>query len=200
MKFSMFAAAAALALAPMAASAVTTAQGSASYDDTSTFYSPLALYSLTQNGTSFVGSVNSVGADEAFQGELSLGPIAHANSSGSILFKFTSIYATGLKLSNVSTDNPEIFTDLTISWLEDSSGTPGTVIDFTTGSPVAGEYIFADLAAGESVYLEASWSGYTPPANLDFLVTSTPLPAGFLMIGTAMVGAGLISRRRKAAA
>lgn len=56
------------------------------------------------------------------------------------------------------------------------------------------------LASGASDVLTISWGAVTgAKADIDLAIAPVPLPAGFLLLGTALVGAGALSRRRKAA-
>lgn len=121
-----------------------------------------------------------------------------SDGANELRFAFT---ADGpVRVTNTSTINPNgVFEDVTIA-LEDASG---AVLAFISGLNAGdGTPITADFADGAEFFLTASFSDVTTnDSNLDFRVAgaAVPIPAALPMFATALVGFGLLGRRRKTA-
>ncbi len=175
MNIKTLAAAALVAIAPAAASAFSVNSSSniaagGSYEIGDGPY----YWDAAFNGNDGSGSVsftfsNTTGSDTHFQ-----------IADGSVGQSFAGSFAGGV----------------TASW---GSGATAFVPGATTS--VGGGWSIATLIAeGASDVLTISWVGAQGfKADIDFTVSAVPLPAGVLLLGTALVGAGAFASRRKSA-
>lgn len=94
--------------------------------------------------------------------------------------------------------------DLFIGWYADSGGATllqtvfdgGPLLSSNGGGAVDSNF----MTPWVTRYLIATWSGATGAPDIDVRVAAVPLPAGFLLMGTALAGLGAVSRRRRAKA
>lgn len=118
-----------------------------------------------------------------------------ADGAGSVSFTFgnnsTGTSTVGVTQGTVLQFSGQ-FDGVTVSWGNGSSQTvaPGQNAILNVSSL---------LAAGGSDTLTVAWGAVSGvKANIDIDVAAVPLPAGFLLLGTALVGAGAFATRRKA--
>lgn len=166
MKLTCFAAAAAFAALPMMASAITVPE----------------LDNITDGGVTSVsqGSFHSFEyvEDDATGGARSF--VYEFNASeqiGSV---------TGVSLNPIPSNG---ITGLYVEWLDAIGGNvltswDGTSAVFTTG-----------FAAGETKYLSIGWDASRMGGDVDVNIQAVPVPAGALLLGTALIG-GLALRRK----
>jgi hypothetical protein len=223
MTFFRIAAAVAIAVAPVAAKAVTHS------------YVPLfggMTLSATNAGAPTSSDPNDIYAPgegaSMFQGAMFAGAdvIAPAGEFFYVIFDFQNMSSVGsaLELLSTTTNNPAgSFVDLQVGWVGASGrdmvddgtlsvldvATAGGVISTGAGDGVlsgaeasgGAVEIYARLVAGETLSLVATWTGASAgdAANLRVAgsALATPLPPGALLIGTALLGAGAVSRRRR---
>ncbi len=172
MNFKTLATAALLAVAPLAANA----------------FSVTAASNLANGGTYDIAN-GPYFWDATFTGN---------DGAGSVSFSFTNTTGSDAHIQiadgTVGQSNVGSFAGVTASWANGGS----TTIAQSNTSVGGGFSISSFIADGASDVLTLSWgnvSGFK--SNIDFTVAAVPLPAGFLMLGTALFGAGALASRRK---
>ncbi len=168
MNLKSLALAAALAVAPFAANAITFGvTDSSAYD--------------INSDTSFNGIVTAGGGSGTFTVEF--------NSSIAPLAADVEMTINSLHLSG--------FNNLSIAWLDAGMNAlvgPQTAISGYN----ALETVFT--APNLTQYVQFAWDGSSQGAGFDFSVSAVPVPAGALLLGTALVGMGFVRSRKTAAA
>lgn len=205
MKFTALAAAAsaaALTLVPLSASAVTESAGVLTFVS-SDVVATLNVFNIDDDGaTNAVGAGNTIAPGDFYFGILGA---TGDTGAGSITFQFTSNPPPNVRAVNFSSDAPnDLFNDATLMWCTTSDCSAGSVLKtaaFVDGDPIATTFTLANPVQ----YLMMTWSSIDVPgaaATMNFTISASavPLPAGAALIGTAFLGAGLFTRRRKNAA
>ena len=175
MNFRTLAAAALVAIAPAAAGA----------------------YSVNPNSNLAAGGSYDIGGgpyywDASFNGN---------DGSGSVSFTFSNTSGSDAHVQIADGTVGQSFAGsfaggVTASWASgDTAFVPGA-----TTSVGGGWSIATFIADGASDVLTISWAGAQGfKSDIDFTVSAVPLPAGVLLLGTALVGAGAFASRRKTA-
>lgn len=121
----------------------------------------------------------------------------NGEGGGSYAFEFTSTQA--LTALETSTLNPTGgFLGATVQWnsLADGSGTVFGIL--TNAQILANVPLVVSFAANETKFLIASWDSIGKDlSNFDLRVEAVPVPPAVLLFGTALVGMGFLSRRRR---
>lgn len=163
--------------------------------------SAAAAYAVpTYTGDLTNNEVTSISAGDTFTMNVTA---PNGDGAGSVSYGFTAS-AGAVYAFNVSTDNPNgSFADLVISWTENQDGT-GTTFDSISGGEIDGAHLLTTtIGNGETKYLFASWSGVNSSpfgeADVDFNVAATtvPVPAGGLLLISALGGVAAMRRRKK---
>lgn len=166
MKLKSMALAAALAVAPFAANAITfgVSDGDA-YDITS--------------DSSFNGIVTAGGGAGTFTVEFSspVDPLA-----ADVEMTINSLHLSG-------------FTGLTVAWLDAGMNALVGPEAAAIGSNVLSTVF---TAPNLTQYVQFAWDGSQAQAGFDFSVSAVPVPAGALLLGTALVGLGFARSRKTA--
>ena len=94
---------------------------------------------------------------------------------------FTGVALNPLPLGGIS--------GLFVQWLD---ATQSTVVASWDGVT---DIFTTSFAAGETKYLSIGWDGSVQGGDVDVNIQAVPLPAGFLLLGTAMAGAFALRRK-----
>lgn len=166
-KLKMLGAAAAVVLAPVAASAATvtmTADG--------------GPYSLDDSNIVYRFNTDSFGAAD--------------DAGAAFSFEFSTSLALQATDYTITVNETGDFSDLVIAWSTDDILGNADDIALPLGIGISG----TQLVPGTSYHLLTSYSGVSNGGNIDYRVSAVPVPAaGFLLIGA--LGALGVARRRK---
>lgn len=135
---------------------------------------------------------NPLDASSLYVFEMSVVQDDAGDPGASISFDF--LVTDDLRALNVSTENLAGGLDgLTFSWFD------GLNLLSSVGAEADGSTALSTglIAAGTVVTLVAEWTGYNEAVtNVDFRVSAVPLPPALLMLVSALLGLGFLSRRR----
>ena len=97
---------------------------------------------------------------------------------------------------SINSGNLEGFTDLSVAWeSEDNTSTIVGPVEVTVGDILLSTVFTGGDLSQDLVF---SWSDSSAGTGFDVSVSAVPLPAGAVLLCTALIGLG-IARRRKAA-
>lgn len=135
--------------------------------------------------------------------------VAAEDHSASIDYVFEIVAPTTLRATNSSTLNPaDVLVGAAIQWFAADGVTAISGI-LNPGSASTSVQTNTNLANGESVILRVTWTdikdtgvGIKPgpvasKINLDFNVSAVPVPAALPLFASALLGLGMLSRRRR---
>lgn len=123
-----------------------------------------------------------------------------ADVGGSASFGFTATEAL-LSIESNSLNTITGFADAVVSWFDNAAGAGMALASISGSALTNGDSLDFVFGSGDTYYLVASWSDVTADlSNFDLNVSATavPLPAGALLMGTALAGFGIARRRKKA--
>lgn len=178
MKIQTLALAAVIAAAPFAANAVT---GISASDFTGNPDQVAGAYDAGVN----CGDDLFLGAFEAQGGA----------GSATVIFEACETPVDGNAIATVNIAAAGTFANLTMSWGDETATITDGVGGLISGTEVS---LFTEFtAANPTRELEFTWTDSVNKVGFDFAVdiTPVPVPAGFLLLGTALAGFGLIRRK-----
>lgn len=130
--------------------------------------------------------------------------VAANDYSGIVDYSFVIVAPTTLRATDQSTLNEaDSLTNLAIQWFAADGVTAiSGVLSLGASGSIA---TTTNLANGDVAILRASWDGIaltgSKPSdlkpNLDFSVTAVPVPAALPLFASALLGLGMLSRRRR---
>ena len=145
-----------------------------------------------------------VGFDNLSSTELDAGLIYKTNidqsafpteGAGFVAFEFINAIGGGLTSLTSNTVNPTGSTSgLEIFWSNDATGLLASAISAIVG---VGVNVSQSFLSGETHFLIVKWAGLSNGANIDLNVTAVPIPASVLLLGTSLLGMGILARRRR---
>ena len=147
-----------------------------------TFVSESGAYIIEPSADFFLGTVDANGGSGSYQIRFDPG----------IATPFTATAAVAL-----SSPIAGSFDDLTVFW--SSLPTGGVLASTAIGSGIT--TLDTTFSGGTSQYLNFSWTNSNPVVGFGFDVSTpalVPLPTSYLLLGTALVGAGMVLRSRRA--
>ena len=107
--------------------------------------------------------------------------------SHSVSFESCSEPATGIANASVTVAVAGTFEGLTVAW----SGGNGPVAVVPGGVTVTTQF----TAGNNPQDLIFAWTGSIKDVSFDYDVSAVPVPAGFLLLGTALAGLGFARRK-----
>lgn len=119
--------------------------------------------------------------------------------SWSVLFDATTDPLTAGASATIGNIVLSQFTDLTMEWIAESDGFVLASAAVTTDDfSLTTVFTEVGVLAGDDnpQFLVLSWSDSSEGAGFDVEVAAVPLPAGVLLMGTALAGFGVMRRRK----
>lgn len=109
----------------------------------------------------------------------------------SFTYEFSSIAGTGTTTGvSINAVPSNGITGLFVQWLNATTGNVDDAWDGTSATFASG------FAAGETKYLTIGWQSSSVGGDVNVNIQPVPVPAGILLLGTAMIGAGLLRKKR----
>ncbi len=138
------------------------------------------------------GGIYSIGVGNTYAGNVTTG-----TGSWAVRFDATSALS-GTTTASIGGVNLGNYSNLVMSWVSAATNTVLSSVAITSGQNLLST-VFSS-PGNLSQYLRFTWSSSGSSGGFDVKVhdvAAVPLPAGFLLMGTALAGLGVISRRRK---
>lgn len=160
------------------------------------FALPMSAGAVTVSGDVADGGMTNISIGDVFQMEIDGDA---SDGAGDASFGFTA--SEELVTIETNSFNPTTgFTGAVVKWTENSDGTGAVYGTITGAALLAGDALEVYFGAGETKWLFASWTNVVSNgSNFDLRVeaANVPLPAGVVLMGTALAGFGIARRRRK---
>lgn len=164
---------------------------------------PVSAYAVTFGGDLDNQEFANLSIGDVFEMEIDGDAVdgASADLPFDVYYEFTAtedLYA--LETNSLNPTNG--FLGTMVEWNSSSDGS-GTSFGSISGADlIAGDTLRVEFAAGETKFLIASWTDVARNgSNFDLRVEATPVPvpAGILLMGTALAGFGVMRRKAKKA-